>query len=506
MKLFKGASLLLLGTLSISFIGCNKSDGPGSDPEPKDQLLTPKEQKARLNDIGIRFTDAIDSETHENLVEVAAYMDEEGLGDFDIDEAYLEKLENLYTETGYDEYRSVARKPDPIKAIQGLMNLSLDAAQSGTKLATRADDIYIFTLEAGLKDLYGGFKPDMYDEVWVYDKSITDRLEVEFTDDHNQKWVATLKGSKETTRIHLTCEYKYYEEYISSWGNSVYDDHEKYDIAIDVPEKITLSVACNDKKVIDMTVNSSLAFEGEIYENCEWSENYYTGYYNHDHEYDFSIDYKNLNLDATLNVNGYTESWKVKASKSNINTSAEVKINGKSMMKAEATLNADIDAIIKQANDAANEDSDDDIEFNPGVFKDFSMKLDVMGEVQIAGKCAEFEELYDAILDIDEAYEYEDFKKFERKVNQLNEFYNITLHYDNSKTVQAHVELEAYEDVYEDYYEEYTDYYVRPILVFAIDDSRYCFEDYFTEKSFNDLIGAVEDLADDFEDMFESYF
>jgi hypothetical protein len=42
--------------------------------------------------------------------------------------------------------------------------------------------------------------------------------------------------------------------------------------------------------------------------------------------------------------------------------------------------------------------------------------------------------------------------------------------------------------------------------VFAADDSRYSFEDYFTENSFSDLIEAVEDLADDFEKMFERYF
>jgi hypothetical protein len=72
--------------------------------------------------------------------------------------------------------------------------------------------------------------------------------------------------------------------------------------------------------------------------------------------------------------------------------------------------------------------------------------------------------------------------------------------------VQANAELEACIEEYEDYYESYTEYYIRPVLVFATDDSRYAFEDYFTESGFSKLIDAVEKLADDFEEMFENAY
>ena len=91
-------------------------------------------------------------------------------------------------------------------------------------------------------------------------------------------------------------------------------------------------------------------------------------------------------------------------------------------------------------------------------------------------------------------------------VDEINDTYSITFHYDNTSTVQANVELEAYIEKYEDYYEEYTEYEVRPVLVFAVDDSRYAFEDYFTESGFSRLIDAVEKLAEDFEDMFENAY
>ena len=508
-KNFLLVGLLVLGM--VAFQSCKKDENLGGgtvDPGLGGEMeeLAPSAQKTRLQDVGLEFIDAIKTETHENLVDVMAYMDEADFEEFEVDEDYIAKLEDLYAETEPDYYGVAARNANPVKAIQGLMNLSLDIAQSGVKLATRADDIYMFTLNAGLKDVYGGFKPDMDNGVWVYDKSITDRVEVEFTDDHNQKWVATLKGSKETTRVHLIAESKYYEEYVSSWGDNVYDDHEKYDIIVDVPEKITLVVACNKNTVVDMTVNSGLALETDVYENCKWYENYYTGEYSHDHEYKFSVDYKNLNLDASLNVNGYAENWKVEANKSGISTTAEVKIDGKSMLKAEAALNADIDAIIKQANDAANVEDEDEIKLDPKVIKEFTMYVDVMGKVQIVGKCDKFEDLYDAVMDVENAYDEDDFKKFERNINQINGTYSVTIHYDKTETVQANVELEAYEEVYEDWGDEWTDFEVRPILIFAADDSRYCFEDYFTESSFNDLVEAAQDLAEDFENMFERYF
>lgn len=527
-------SYLFAGLLSFGMFlsGCEKNKGtddPSVDPGLKGEMeaLTASKQKTRLQDIGLEFVNAINAGTHENLADVMAYLDEE-LGYFDIDEDYEAKLEALYTESGgYDDY-APTKKVNPVEAIQGLMALSLDAAQHGAKLATRTDDIYMLTLKAGLKDLYGGFTPDMKYEEWKYDSSINDRLEVQFTDDHKQTWIATLKGSKETTQVHLTAEdiYRWKDVYDYEWYDepSKYEGgyHDKYDISVDVPKLITLVVKCNKEEVINLTVNSSLAFEADVYEY--YSSDYYSsnGYYKNEYksEFDLKVDYTNLKLDASLNVNGYAESWATEATKSSIKSSAEVKIDGKSMLKANAVVNGDMDAFIKQINEANtythsyssdNDDDYDDFEFDASCLKDFSMVLDVMGKAQIYAKCTDFKKLYDAIEITEEEYEemygdYKEEKAFELYVDEINDTYSITVHYDNTSTVQANIEFEACIEKYEDYYEEYTDYYVRPVLVFAVDDSRYAFEDYFTESGFSRLIDAAEKLAEDFEDMFENAY
>ena len=522
----------LWALLSLSLMGCPNPDpnvNPGVDPVDPElggemEELAPNAQKRRLQEAGLEFVNTIKAADHENLIDVASFVDAE-FSDYDIDEDYLDKLEALYKETRPEEenYYGVSQRSNPVAAVRDLMAISLDAAQKGAQLAEKTEYIYTSVLKAGLKDLYGGFKPDEKYEMWVYDKNVTDRLEVEFTDDHNQKWVATLKGSKETTRIHVTVYYKNTDKYVYEGGpdaGTSTDDVRIYDdeYTLDVPKEITFTVKCNGTAVVDMTVNSNLAFDWAYEEESEWIEyrNWYEsewydeggyygwGDYDWNGTYSVDIDYTNLNVDAKLIVNGYEETFKSNATKSGISASASVKIDGKSMLKAEAALNADIDNIIEQTNDAANEEDEDDITVDATVVKELSMYIDLVGKVQIVGKCDKFEELYDAIVDLEEADDEDDFKKFERNLSQVNDAYSITVHYDNTETVQANIELEANKEV--DEWDGYTYFWVSPVLVFAADDSRYSFEDYFTESSFSDLIEAVKDLGDDFEKLFDRYF
>ena len=544
----------LAGLLSFGMLlaGCEEkptTDDSGDDATVDSGLsgemdeISSTKAKSRLSDIGVEFLGAINANTHENLVEVMDYVEEE-YGYYDIDEDYLLKLEELYSVSGGNDYEAPARKANPVAAVQGLMALSLDAAQNGAQLASRADDIYMLTVEAGLSDLYGGFKPNTRNEYWAYDSSIKDRLEVQFTDDHNQKWVATLKGSKETTRVRLKYEDKYediskytynsyyYEDEVSvdKWGS-----HSKVNYTIDVPKEITLSVTCNKEEIVKLVVKSDVALTIDGYENDSYYREYESGYDdNYDYywteyqeverEFNLKVDYTNLSVDAQLNVNGYEESWVVEASKKNIKSTAEVKIDGKSMLKAEAAANGDVEDFIKQMNDAntytetyagSNEEYGDwegnDFEFDPSCLKNFAMKVDMMGKAQIYGKCDDFTKFYEAYYLTEEEWEdkygkYSESKAWEKYIEAINKTYEITVHYDNTTTVQANIEFEGVEIEVDDYYETYTYYGARPVIVFAADDSRYAFEDYFTEKNFRKVFNAFETLAEEFEDMFGQYF
>lgn len=524
------AGVLLFGML---LTGCGKDNEFSPEVEPgfegKMEEVTPLESKSRLQNIGLEFVDAIDATTHDNLIGVTYYVGEK-LSYFDVDRNYTDKLSELVSISGgyEDEYYAHIHNVNPVEAIQGMMAMSLDVAQNGAQLATRVDDIFMFTLKAGLKDLYGGFKPNMKTEKWEYNQNITDRLEIEFTDDQKQTWVATLKGSKETTNVRVAVEK------ISQWKDNYMDwsdeggYHEKFNISLEIPTLITFVVKCNNAEVVNLTVNSNLAFDADMFSNH--NSEYKSGFdendnWFYDNKYesklDLKVDYTNLNLDASLDVNGYNETWKTTATKSGFESKAEVKINGKSMLKAEAALAADVDALITQlceestgswqysSYDDDDYEEDEDFKFISTTIKNFAVKIDVMGKAQIYGKCDSFEQMYKALLDDDKYYDYENdifnFEEYAKYVDRVNDTYSITVHYDNTKTVQANIEFEAYE--YESEWDEgYMYHDIRPILIFAADNSRYTFEDYFTENSFKDFVDAIEDLAEEFDDMYGDYF
>lgn len=538
--------LFALGMMALQ--GCDEvapgtGDG-GATGEPDlggtMEKLEPSAQKKRLEEAGLEFVNEIKAGDHKNLVDVAEYLSREL--DYGIDTAYVGKVERLYEDsyTGNDEYYY-----SPVKAVRNLMAISLDAAQSGAKLSQSVADVYTATLQAGLSDLYGGFTPDMEEEMWVYDSKVNDRLEVSFTDDQNQKWVATLKGGKETTRVKVNATYKSTEESHFVDGpdagiTSVEKDEEHYKYVIDVPKEITFTVKCNNTNVVDLTLNSNVALESDF--NSEWEGSYqryweewtYGGYW--DWEYDesvgeyvqvwvdevtegwyywgdgeskdvftFDIDYTNLNMDATLKVNAYEETFKAELTKQGMSASMGVKINGKQMLKVEGALKADIDAAIEEGENALTEEKDVD-EVKVDAFKEFSMFVDLVGKVQVVGKCNKFDELFDAFLGLEAAEDdSDDFVKYQRNLDLLNKAYSVTLHYDNTETVQANFEFEAYEEKPE-WEADRTYFEVRPVLVFSADGSRYGFDEYFTERGFGDLVDAVENLYDDFKETFEDYF
>ena len=523
--------------------GGNGGDTPNGDPGLGGTMekLEPSAQKARLQEVGLEFVNNIKAGDHENLVDVVDYL-EENLG-FDIDTAYVGKIERLYEETyeGDDEgyYGS------PVAAVRNLMAISLDAAQSGAQLSQSVAEVYTTTVKAGLTDLYGRFTPDMEMEEWKWDSSVNDRLEVAFTDDHNQKWVATLKGSKETTRVKVNASLKVTEEYHHVDGpdagsTSVEKYEDPYEYVIDVPKEITFTVKCNNTNVVDLTLNSDVAFESNFNVEMEdtyqrfWEEWTYGGYWDWEYDewtgeyirvwvdeytegwyytdwdnaeyksvYDFDIDYTNLNMDATLKVNAYEETFNTDITRQGMAASASIKINGQHMLKVEGALKADIDAAIEEGSDALNEEKDFD-EIKVNALKEFSMFVDIMGKVQVVGKCNKFDEMFDALLGLEDADDSNDFVKYQRNLDLANKAYSITLHYDNTETVQANIEAEAYQ--WEDDWNDGFIFSTRPVIVFTSDESRYSFEDYFTERSFGDLVESVEDLFDDFENMFDRYF
>ena len=253
-----------------------------------------------------------------------------------------------------------------------------------------------------------------------------------------------------------------------------------------VPKEINFDVTCDGISVIKLVVKSDLALAMDLYESYKY---YYDG--NQDSSEDevrLTLDYTNLNLDASLNVNGYETIVKNAVTQKDLTASSEIKIAGKSLLRVQSAVAVDIDKLVSNV---------EDDEFDENNVKSISFEADMMGDVQIKAECPTFKLMFNAIENVVEAEENDlDFREFSNRISELNGTYDIHVYYEGNNTVQASVELEAYErqggwnDI------KYNDY--RPILVFAADGSQYQFENYFSESSFSDLIDAFEELVNSF--------
>lgn len=489
-----------------------KTDTIVPGPIVPEDLILPLDAKIKLENVGREFMSEIKTSDHENLVDVTAFMVDR-YEYFEVEEAYVDKVERLYHED-YEYYAN------PVRAVHRLMAKSLEAVQHAASLSTSIPAVWVASLQASLPDLYGGFTPDEENEIWLYNPSVNDRIEVTFTDDHNQKWVATLKGSKETTRVKLTATDKgtWEEVYEGGPDEGTTSDswHDRYEYIVDVPKQLTFTVKCNNNSIVDLTLNSSLAINVDAGYSSDGRDYYYWcvdewysdgGWYSsrdsdYEYAYTLNVDYTNLNVDAVLKVNTYDETFKTEVTEQGVTASANVKIKGKQMLKSEAVLVANMDDIIRQATDFANEE--DESKLDASAVKSFSVLVDIMGKVQVAGKCDKFEDLYDAVWDLEETDWDGDSEEFKQCIDKVNNTYSVTLHFDGARTVQAKGEFEIFKE--EDEWNGEAYFGVRPVLVFAADDSRYSVEEYFTESSFSDLIEDATTLEENFEDMLDGYF
>lgn len=471
-----------------------------------ENVYSPVAAKNKMESVGVSFVNAIKANAHQNLVELMDYS-VVTFEDFEVDEAYYEKLASLVEE----EYEDYARGVNPVRAMMGMTDLCLHMAQKGAQLSTRSGYVYALVLKAGLSDLYGKFTPDYANEVWKWNSNVKDRVEVAFTDADGQQWVATLKGSARTTRIHITAYCKNvdggeiyiggpYDGQTNDWSNGD-TDISNVEYVIDVPETLTFAVTCNGRTVISLDLDSSLAFNLNYEEDgvstfvwrYDGGDEYsysYAGGYEFEGVRNMEVDYENLNLDATLLVNGYEETFKTDISKKGISASAGIKIDGRNMLSANASIKANMDALISDANDDS---------FKAGNIENFSMNFDVLNEVQLDVACPNFKNLYDAVSYLAEA---EGINSVNTWLDEVNAAYSAKLRFDKTSSVQAKFEFEAEE---EDGF-DYSGIYFYPVMEFAYNGSRYSLDEYFTESAFSELIAAVERLAEQFEDLYDDYF
>lgn len=153
--------------------------------------------------------------------------------------------------------------------------------------------------------------------------------------------------------------------------------------------------------------------------------------------------------------------------------------------------------------------------------KDIQLLADIIGEVQIKGTCSNAKEFSESMDAFYEALDYWDGNGYRlpdeqaalRHLNNLNAKIDLGVYYDlDYTTKQAHVEFELDKqrcdwDINGDGVQnsDDIDYDLIPVIVFN-DKSRYTIEDYFTEEAFQNLLDRVDGFADEYDKLFGKYF
>lgn len=204
-------------------------------------------------------------------------------------------------------------------------------------------------------------------------------------------------------------------------------------------------------------------------------------------------DSKTLAPSVEVSLNGgYLISASVKADSRGLETHSSIKKGNKTLLNANTVVAindfTDIDNWLKTEG-----------EYFADQIKSGKVQIDILN-LSIVG-AGDFKDLLTDIDEITEGLygdEY-DAERWRRKMEDVcdlvNEKVKLIIAYNDTDEKVADIVLQVSRDD--------ENYYVEPILLFP-DGSKYAFENYFTETAFGDLIDAIEELADDFEDMMES--
>lgn len=204
-------------------------------------------------------------------------------------------------------------------------------------------------------------------------------------------------------------------------------------------------------------------------------------------------DSKTLAPSVEVSLNGgYLISASVKADSRGLETHSSIKKGNKTLLNANTVVAindfTDIDNWLKTEG-----------EYFADQIKSGKVQIDILN-LSIVG-AGDFKDLLTDIDEITEGLygdEY-DAERWRRKMEDVcdlvNEKVKLIIAYNDTDEKVADIILQVSRDD--------DDYYVEPILLFP-DGSKYAFENYFTETAFGDLIDAIEELVDDFEDMMES--
>lgn len=426
----------LLGIIGLLSVSCTEK---GSKPTPP---LSPDEQKEKIELVGMDLMDKYPARAFEDFFDLSGKFAEKYFDyDYDWDDFYEyceEKGEELYKwtedewyEDGKDYYEYSTEVLVLLSNLQGKLTLGSHSAK-----CTDYD---------GLKVLF---------------------------DVDGNDYEADLTFSGKTT----TAYYSYKDVYgnnDSYYGND-YHCEDTYNIEVEVPEKITISVTENGKSFAEISIQFMVSFSKtgvNLTKDCFLVTT------------TIKIDEHELILSNT----GYD------ASMGKAMAGLKIKCEGEVVLSAELSGSVDIELVEEDVDPDSEEGYyDNEMWVECSAAKNIKIDIDILGQLQVKGSCSNVMTLMDHMENL---WGASNDSAAERAADNINNLLDLGIYFDGSSSKQADLVMDYY--LYEDYWgDEF--YEIEPIIEFS-DGSKYAFYEYFNEDDF-------EDLIDTFELWIEKYF
>lgn len=203
---------------------------------------------------------------------------------------------------------------------------------------------------------------------------------------------------------------------------------------------------------------------------------------------------KTVVSDITVDANGYKYEEHLDVNSSKASTNLAFSIDGTKIVEANASINGKD----MTNGDVIGDNVDDETIQN--LFGSGQVEVKVYGDkdgVILKGSVSSVKELVDKLDRLDDVdWEEENTMAHQTKIAEAyNEYLKGEMYYTNGDNVIARFNMQAYDD--SDEWGE--DYDIEPIITFASDNSKFSFESYFDDISFEKLVDKVEDLGDEFD-------
>lgn len=203
---------------------------------------------------------------------------------------------------------------------------------------------------------------------------------------------------------------------------------------------------------------------------------------------------KTVVSDITVDANGYKYEEHLDVNSSKASTNLAFSIDGTKIVEANASINGKD----MTNGDVIGDNVDDETIQN--LFGSGQVEVKVYGDkdgVILKGSVSSVKELVDKLDRLDDVdWEEENTMAHQTKIAEAyNEYLKGEMYYTNGDNVIARFNMQAYDD--SDEWGE--DYDIEPIITFTSDNSKFSFESYFDDISFEKLVDKVEDLGDEFD-------